>query len=170
MQGETLRAGLDEVIDRPSARNFSQFLRVVLEHRVDLVEEIVDVFLQLLAALGRRGRFLDDLFSRSWAPVSVSVPVPASDPPRATQAARRAGGASYFREQPLHVLLATTRRLHHRDPSRWVASDVSTRLSPSPHKSGRTATGHCHGNTPTFISSSPPSPCFCLLARRLHTI
>src|SRR5262249_13851332 len=40
----------------------NELLGVVLEHRVDFVQEIVDVFLQLLAALGRRGHLLDGFF------------------------------------------------------------------------------------------------------------
>src|SRR4029079_17241681 len=54
--GRLLAALLDVVPD--------ELLGVLLEHRVDLVEEVVELFLDLLALLGRRGRV-----SLAWRPV-----------------------------------------------------------------------------------------------------
>ena len=47
----------DEVTHPLSVRTLHELLGVLLEHGVDLVQEIVELFLQLLALLGRRGVF-----------------------------------------------------------------------------------------------------------------
>src|SRR5690242_15809633 len=76
-----------------------ELLSVVLEHRVDFVQQIVDVFLQLLAALARRGElFFDDFFAllgrRFLFALSLRHDVPPTTSLSSPSVARRAGGAS----------------------------------------------------------------------------
>ena len=120
-----LDVGLDEV------------LGVGLEHVVDLVEQVVELGLQLLAGLGRgwRGRIGVDGLVRSVPPALASGfvrpwPLPsflrADAAPRRlrTQAIEELGSAVALVDQPSHVLGGSAQWLHHRHAAQRFASGV----------------------------------------------
>src|SRR4051794_24303261 len=113
----------------------NELLGVVLEDGVDFIEEVVDVFLQLLAAIrGCRHLFVGDFLALFGSRLLFAFPFSHDRPPAPPSARRQSldelSGCRYLIEQFGDVLLATTRGLHHRDPSQRINSDVEHEAVP----------------------------------------
>src|SRR3954447_21827948 len=113
----------------------NELLGVVLEDGVDFIEEVVDVFLQLLAAIrGCRDLFVGDFLALLGSRLLFAFPFSHDRPPAPPSARRQSldelSGCRYLIEQFGDVLLATTRGLHHRDPSQRINSDVEHETVP----------------------------------------
>src|SRR5262245_40050333 len=108
-----------------------EVLGIRLEDLVDLVQQVVELGLDLLALLRGGGCLLDDLFLTNWG-ACLALLLSFSHVPRhlpigpasLAQPVQQLSDTAAFGHQLTHVCFGSTCRIHHRHPPQRVATDV----------------------------------------------